>query len=232
MLGSLYMIPVPVAENATQTLSPEVAKHSAQLKYFFVENLREARRFLKSMDKNINIDELNFCETNRNTVVDIKQLTKWLQAGYDVGVMSDAGCPGVADPGAMLALEAQKIGARVIPLVGPSSIILSLMASGLNGQSFCFNGYLPVQTPARAARIKALEALSQKENQTQLFIETPYRNNHLLLDILNNCVINTKLCIAIDITGKKEMIITKTIGEWSKQTIILPKLPAIFLILG
>lgn len=232
MLGSLYMIPVPVAENATNTLSPEVAKQSCRLKYFFVENLREARRFLKSMDKNINIDELNFCETNRNTVIDTKQLVKWLQAGYDVGVMSDAGCPGVADPGATLAFEAQKIGAKVVPLVGPSSILLSLMASGLNGQSFCFNGYLPVQTLARAARIKALEALSQKENQTQLFIETPYRNNHLVHDILKNCAAKTYLCIAVDITGKEELIITKTIEEWAKQTISLPKLPTIFLILG
>lgn len=231
-LGVLYMIPVPVAENAIHTLSPDVAKHSSRIKHFFVENVREARRFLKSIDKTINIDELAFCETNRNTVIDTKQLVKWLQAGLDVAVLSDAGCPGVADPGAILALGAQKIGARVIPLVGPSSILLSLMASGLNGQSFCFNGYLPVQTPARAARIKELEVLSVKHNQTQLFIETPYRNNHLLNDLFKNCASKTLLCIAIDITGANEMVVTKSIGEWKSQNIVLPKLPAIFLLLG
>jgi 16S rRNA (cytidine1402-2'-O)-methyltransferase len=231
-IGSLYMIPVPVAENAIHTLSPDVAKHSSRIKYFFVENIREARRFLKAMDKTINIDELTFCETNRNTVIDIKQLVKWLHAGFDVAVLSDAGCPGVADPGANLALEAQKIGARVIPLVGPSSILLSLMASGLNGQSFCFNGYLPVQTPTRSARIKELEAISVKLNQTQLFIETPYRNNHLLHDLVKNCNPKTLLCIALDITGANEMVVTKSIEDWVKQKIVLPKLPAIFLLLG
>lgn len=229
-LGNLYMIPVPIAENAMHTLPIEVSDTCKKLRYFFVENVREARRFLKQVDKTIDIDTLSFCETNRNSTTDYTQLKVWLQNGYDVGVLSDAGCPGIADPGARVANVAQEIGARVIPLTGPSSIFLALMASGFNGQSFAFNGYLPVKEPERSKKIKALEALAQQAHQTQIFIETPYRNNALVNDLLRHCQAQTKLCVAINITGAGEKIISKSIAEWKKNILELPKQPAIFLI--
>jgi 16S rRNA (cytidine1402-2'-O)-methyltransferase len=203
-----------------------------RIQYFFVENLREARRFLKQIDKEINIDELHFSETNRNATLDLSLFKKWLLEGKEVGVLSDAGCPGIADPGAELAAVAQQMGARVIPLTGPSSILLALMASGLNGQSFAFNGYLPVKEPERAKKIKVLEVLSNKENQTQIFIETPYRNNALLQDLTRHCTAKTLLTVAINIGAADEKIITKNIAQWSASDITLAKQPAIFLILG
>lgn len=230
--GILYLIPVPLAEEAMHTLPAEVLFQSKKLKHFFVENIREARRFLKQVDKEINIDELHFSETNRNTQVDFKLLQQWLSAGKDVGILSDAGCPGIADPGAELVAVAQQMGARVKPLTGPSSILLALMASGLNGQSFAFNGYLPVKEPERGKKIKALEVQSLKENQTQIFIETPYRNNAMLQDLLRHCAAKTILCIAVNITGKDEQILTKSIADWQKESMQIPKQPAIFLILA
>jgi len=228
----VYLIPVPLAEEAMHTLSPEVLQQCKKLKYFFVENIREARRFLKQVDKEINIDDLQFSETNRNTPLDTKLLQQWIISGNDVGILSDAGCPGIADPGAELVATAQQMGARVKPLTGPSSILLALMASGLNGQSFAFNGYLPVKEPERTKKIKSIEALSLKENQTQIFIETPYRNNAMLQDLLRHCTAKTKLCIAVDITGKDEQILTKTIADWQKELMQIPKQPAIFLLLA
>jgi len=231
-LGTLYMIPVPLSEQAWHTLSPAITEHSSRIRYFFVENIREARRFLKGIDKTIDIDALSFSETNRNTPLDIRQLLQWLKAGWDVGVISDAGCPGIADPGAELAMAAQKAGARVVPLIGPSSILLALMASGLNGQSFCFNGYLPVKEPQRSKKIKEAEALSAREHQTQLFIETPYRNNQLLADLLKNCRQDTLLCIAENITAANERIETKTVQQWQQLQRSIEKIPAIFLLLA
>ncbi len=229
--GTLWMIPVPLAEQAIQTLSVEVAPVCRTIKHFFVENLREARRFLKLMDRSIDIDQLEFSEMNRNTALDLGLLRSWLEGGHDVGVLSDAGCPGIADPGADLAALAQKIGAKVRPLTGPSSILLALMASGLNGQSFSFVGYLPVKEPDRSKKIKQLEMQAQKENQTQIFIETPYRNDVLLQDLLKNCAGTTKLCIGINITGDNELIQTKTITDWQKNPIKIGKHPTIYLIL-
>lgn len=231
-IGSLYMIPVPLADNAMQSIPVEVYTCCKKIKYFFVENIREARRFLKQIDKEINIDELMFSETNRNAELDINLLLQWLKEGKDIGVISDAGCPGIADPGAALAEAAQNIKARVIPLAGPSSILMALMASGLNGQSFAFSGYLPVKEPERSKKIKAIEILSNKEKQTQIFIETPYRNNVIFKDLLTHCHPNTKLCIGINISGTDEQIITKSIAEWAKIKFEIPKLPAIFLLLA
>lgn len=231
-IGTLWMIPVPIAENAMHTIPAEVLQRCNKLSHFFVENIREARRFLKAVNKEFDIDACRFCEMNRNTSLDIAQLKTWLKNGIDVGVISDAGCPGIADPGALLAQAAQELSARVKALTGPSSIVLSLMASGLNGQSFSFIGYLPVKEPDRSKRIKALETHSAKEQQTQIFIETPYRNNVLFQDLLKNCGKNTRLCIAIDINGSEESIQTKSIANWSKQVVNLAKKPAIFLILA
>ncbi|HTN16527.1 MAG TPA: SAM-dependent methyltransferase [Chitinophagaceae bacterium] len=232
MPGTLYMIPVPLATEGMHTLSPEVGERCKTLKYFFVENIREARRFLKTIDRDIDIDTLSFSETNRNTELDTTQLKSWLQQGFDVGVLSDAGCPGIADPGAELAAAAHTIGADICPLTGPSSVLLALMASGLNGQSFAFNGYLPVKEPERSKKIKSLELLSSKENQTQIFIETPYRNNAIFQDLLRHCQGKTRLCLAVNITAPNQYIRTKTIAVWAKENISLPKEPAIFLFLA
>lgn len=232
MPGTLYMIPVPLAAEAMHTLAPEVGERCKALRYFFVENIREARRFLKAIDRDIDIDTLSFSETNRNTELDTTQLKSWLQQGFDVGVLSDAGCPGIADPGAELAAAAHSIGADICPLTGPSSVLLALMASGLNGQSFAFNGYLPVKEPERSKKIKSLELLSSKENQTQIFIETPYRNNALFQDLLRHGQGKTRLCLAVNITAPNQYIRTKTIAAWAKENISLPKEPAIFLFLA
>lgn len=231
--GTLYMIPVPLAQGALHTLPLAIREQVTTLKHFFVENTREARRFLKLVNKEINIDELSFCETNRNTVPDTTLLRKWLQEGHDVGVVSDAGCPGIADPGSELARVAHQIGANVVPFTGPSSILLALMASGMNGQSFCFNGYLPVKDPERTRKIKSLEQTSGRDKQTQIFIETPYRNVPLFRDLIEKCTPTTLLCIGSNITAPDEWIKTKTIREWAKEALPdIDKKPAIFLMLA
>lgn len=230
--GTLYLIPIPIAEGALYTLSPEITTHTFSIRHYFVENVRTARRFLRSMHPALVIDEIIFSEIDKHQGADIALLKKWMNDGLSVGVLSEAGCPGIADPGAVLAGMAQSIGATVLPLTGPNSIILALMASGLNGQSFSFTGYLPVKDPARSQRIKALEQLSIKEKQTQIFIETPYRNDTLLADLIKHCQKNTRLCIAQNISAPDSLIKTKTITDWAKDKPTLGKLPAVFLILG
>jgi 16S rRNA (cytidine1402-2'-O)-methyltransferase len=229
---TLYLIPLPIAENTLTTLSPEVTRHTETLRYYFVENVRTARRFLRSLHPALVIDELHFSEIDKHKGPDMPLFRAWIKAGHDIGVLSEAGCPGIADPGAELVAVAQGMGATVLPLVGPNSIILALMASGLNGQSFCFTGYLPVKEPARGKRIKDLEALSVKDNQTQIFIETPYRNDALLADLLRHCHDKTRICIAKNITAPGSFIKTRTISEWKKSKPQLGKDPAVFLMLG
>jgi len=231
-LGSLYLIPLPLADGAIQTLPEEVKHHTLQIRHYFVENVRTARRFLKILHPSLVIDSIIFSEIDKHNGADIQLLKSWLKEGYEIGIMSEAGCPGIADPGAELVSIAQGMDATVTPLTGPNSMILALMASGLNGQSFCFNGYLPVKEPHRSQRIKALEQLSQKEKQTQLFIETPYRNNLLLSDFLKHCQNSTRLCIAMNLTTADAFIKTKTIADWKKEKTELGKFPAVFLILA
>jgi len=231
-IGSLYLIPIPIADAALYTLPAEISTHTLQIQHYFVENLRTARRFLKSLHSSIVIDDLNFSEIDKHEGADLSLLRRWLKEGHNVGVLSEAGCPGIADPGADLAKVAHGMNATVVPLTGPNSLILALMASGLNGQKFCFNGYLPVKDPERSQAIKALEALSRKENQTQLFIETPYRNDALIADLLKHCQDGTRLCIAKNITAPDAYIKTKTIAEWKKDTPTLGKAPAVFLLLA
>jgi len=231
-IGALYLIPLPIAEDAPHTLPAEITEHTGQITHYFVENLRTARRFLRSLHPTLVIDSLQFSEIDKHTGADIKLLLKWLKDGTNVGVMSEAGCPGIADPGANLAAAAHQAGARVLPLTGPSSILLALMASGLNGQSFAFTGYLPVKEPMRGARIKALEALSVKDQQTQIFIETPYRNDHLVADLIKHCSPKTRLCIAQNITAPDAFIKTKNINEWGNKIPVLGKTPSVFLMLG
>ncbi|WP_240432836.1 SAM-dependent methyltransferase [Taibaiella koreensis] len=230
--GKLYMIPVPLAENALHTLPESVKALSCRLKFYFVENIRTARRYLKSIDRQVDIDAIRFVEVNNQTAPDLALLRQWLKAGYEVGMMSEAGCPGMADPGSVLAAAAQEMGALVVPQTGPSSVLLALMASGFNGQGFRFAGYLPVKDPLRGKAIKELEQLSAQHNETQIFIETPYRNNQLLQELLRLCKHSTKLCIAVDITGEQERISTQTIGAWTKAPPDLHKRPVIFLLMA
>ncbi len=230
-LGQLMLIPVPLATEQINTIPEAVRQRACTLKYYFVENLRTARRFLKAFDKNVDIDAIQFSEINKQSQTDTHLLKQWLKAGFDVGVMSEAGCPGVADPGSELVAVAQELGASVMPYVGPSSILLALMASGFNGQSFRFVGYLPVKEPQRSKIIKELEQLAQKNKETQIFIETPYRNNVLVEELIKHCHPHqTKLCIAVDITAPEQMIQTKTLAQWAKSKPDIHKRPAIFLI--
>ncbi len=232
MPGTLYMIPIPIADGMNVTLSQEVAEQTARIRYYFAENVRTARRFIRSLHATLVIEDLHFSEIDKHAGPDIVLLKKWLNEGHDVGVMSEAGCPGIADPGAELAAVAHGMGGTVIPITGPNSLILALMASGLNGQSFCFNGYLPVKDPQRSKRIKELEALSAREKQTQLFIETPYRNDVMLGDLLKNCHKSTRICIALNLTTPGAYIKTKTVAEWSSAKPVLGKVPAVFLLLA
>lgn len=230
--GTVYLIPIPIAEGALDTLSKEITTHTAEIKHYFVENVRTARRFLRSLHATLVIDDLHFSEIDKHAGPDVALLRKWLKEGVNVGIMSEAGCPGIADPGADLVAVAQQVHANVVPLTGPNSIILALMASGLNGQSFCFTGYLPVKEPMRSKSIKELEATSVREKQTQIFIETPYRNDHLLADLLKNCASRTRITIALNIGGPNAFIKTKTAGEWNTEKPTLGKHPAVFLMLG
>ncbi len=230
--GKLYLIPVPIADGAIQTLPAEVYTVTGNIKYYFAENVRTARRFLRLLHPTLNIDEIQFSEMSKHEGVDVTLFKKWLHDGFTIGVLSESGCPGVADPGAELAAIAHQKNATVVPVTGPSSIILALMASGLNGQSFCFNGYLPVKDPERSKRIKHLEQLSAKEKQTQLFIETPYRNESILADLLKNCLPTTMLSIAKDLTAADAYIKTYSIANWKKEVPVLGKVPAVFSILA
>ena len=230
---ALYLIPVTLGETEiSQVLPPYNHDIICGIKHFIVENIRSARRFLKKTEKSIDIDELTFYELNRHT--DRKFISDYLtplEQGMSVGVISEAGCPAIADPGADVVAIAQEKGFSVVPLVGPSSIIMSVMASGFNGQSFAFNGYLPVDNAQRAKALKKLESKVWNENQTQLFIETPYRNAKMIDAITSNLRPQTKLCIAAGITCKEEFIKTLTVGQWKKETVPdFSKIPAIFVL--
>ena len=201
------------------------------LSFFIVENIRSARRFLKKCNPEIDIDALTFYELNKRTLSkDIASFLNPIKNGESVGVISEAGCPAIADPGADVVAIAQRNNYKVVPLVGPSSILMSLMASGFNGQNFAFNGYLPIGGKERERELKALENRVYRENQTQIFMETPYRNNKMGEDILQHCKPQTKLCIAMNITCHNEAIVTKKIGAWKGKLPDMHKQPCIFLI--
>lgn len=230
---SLYLIPVTLGDTPIERVLPAYNKEVIlSIRHFIVEEVRTARRFLKQVDRNINIDELTFYPMGKHA--DAALFSKYLDAlrkGEDIGVISEAGCPAVADPGADVVAIAQREGHKVVPLVGPSSILLAVMGSGFNGQSFAFHGYLPIAPADRAKRLKQLESRSAAEHQTQLFIETPYRNHKIIADILATCNPRTKLCIASGLTTDKEYICSKTIKEWKQTTLPdLNKIPTIFAI--
>ncbi len=201
------------------------------VRYFVVENLRSARRFLKSVDRDICIDDLNMVELNEHTpAADVEAMLDPLAAGHDIGVISEAGCPAVADPGADLVAAAQRRGYQVVPLVGPSSIIMSLMASGFNGQSFAFVGYLPVEASRRAAAMKTMQQEIRSRRRTQIFIETPYRNNRLIDELTRTLPGDMLLCVASDITGPQQQIVTLPLSQWRARTYDYNKRPTIFLL--
>ncbi|MDR0748702.1 MAG: SAM-dependent methyltransferase [Tannerellaceae bacterium] len=232
MQASLFLIPVPLGDTEIRKALPDCNRDVIlQIKYFIVENVRTARRFLKKTEQSVQIDELTFYELNKHTSPEeVAGYLSPLSRGESVGVLSEAGCPAIADPGADVVAMAQRKQYPVVPLVGPSSIILSLMASGFNGQSFAFHGYLPIDAGERAIALKRLENRIYTENQTQLFIETPYRNNKLASELLQACRPATKLCIASDITCHGEYIRTRTIKEWNGKVPDLNRKPTIFLL--
>ncbi|MGN6395785.1 MAG: SAM-dependent methyltransferase [Mucilaginibacter sp.] len=230
--GTLYLIPVPLAEQAAaKSFTPYLVATINSIKEYIVENEKTARKFLKEAGLKTPQSELIIHDYGKHKrKEDTAEFFKGLQAGNNVGLMSEAGCPGVADPGAQLVEKAHRMGIKVVPLVGPSSILLALMASGFSGQSFAFHGYLPIDKVQRSKKIKELENLSERNGQTQLFIETPFRNNSILEEILKTGKPATRLCIACDLTAETEFIQTKTIAEWQKKVPDLHKRPAIFLI--
>ncbi|MCI0921580.1 SAM-dependent methyltransferase [Sphingobacterium rhinopitheci] len=231
--GKLYLIPVPLAEGAEKS-SYTMIHHDIinTIAEYVVENEKTARRFLKTAGLTIPQSELIIHDYGKHTreKMDYNLVFANVKKGKDIGLMSEAGCPGIADPGADVVAEAHRRGVQVIPMVGPSSILLALMASGFNGQKFTFHGYLPIDKVDRAKRIKDLENQSAREKLTQIFIETPFRNNQLLAELLRVAKPSTKLCVAANLTGADEVIMTKTIGEWKNTTLELHKIPAIFLL--
>ena len=232
-MAVLYLVPTFLADNTLHSVLPtNVIATIHRLEQFVVEDVRSARRFLSKIGHPQKIENLLFKELNEHTPkTEIYKLLSFI-SNADTGILTEAGVPGVADPGAEIVRLAHENNINVVPLVGPSSILMALMASGLNGQSFAFAGYLPIKKNERQERLKALEKRSKNERQTQIFMETPYRNMQLLEDILTSCRLETLLTIAADITGQREFIQTKTIKEWKKKLPQLNKIPTVFLIQG
>jgi len=230
----LVLIPCPIAENTANDVLPlEIKNYVSRTQHFLVENIRTARRFISELKLGITIEELTFeildKDSQKSTI--LNYLKQHLQNKTElIGVISEAGCPGVADPGALAVSIAQELGIEVVPLVGPSSILLSLMASGFSGQSFCFHGYLPIDKNTRIKKIDQLQKEVQKSGQTQIFIETPYRNNAMLEDLLANCASNQLIHIACNIQGEEGFTKTQSVLEWTKLKPDLHKKPCIFLL--
>ncbi len=232
--GTLYLVPTTLGESALSAVIPQdVQQRVRALEYFVAENPKSARAYLKQMRTAKPLQELHIATLDEHTAdAAIAGLAAPLQAGHDLGVMSEAGCPGIADPGAKLVLYAQRRAIRVVPLVGPSSILLALMASGLNGQSFAFHGYLPVTDAERGKALRELEKQSRRLKQTQIFIETPYRNRKLVQSILEICAQDTLLCIAAEVSLAGEDIRTMTVADWKKNPPQLERRPSLFLLLA
>lgn len=230
--GKLFLIPNVLAENTAHlVITPQVKEIVAHTKIFLVENLRTARRYISSLKLGISIEELHLEILDKDTSVDqVSRLMAPLLSGDDIGVMSEAGCPGIADPGALAVAYAHQKGIQVVPISGPSSMFLALMGSGFSGQSFAFHGYLPIDKKERAVTLKRLEQESSREKRAQLFMETPFRNNQLLADALAMLSPHTKLCVAKNLTASDELIQTKTISEWKNHPLDLHKVPTVFIL--
>lgn len=229
---ALYLIPVQLSDVELRCVLPDAnLRVVTEIKHYIVENVRSARRFLKKCDRSIEIDTLTFYELNRHTrVEDIPGMLTPLINGEAMGVISEAGCPAIADPGADVVSIAQSKGLKVKPLVGPSSILMGLMGSGFNGQSFAFLGYLPIDSAERSRKLKEMEQHIMRDHQTQIFIETPYRNNSLAAELCRTLPAHLKLCIATDITGPNESIVTRGVKQWQGHLPELHKVPTIFLL--
>ncbi len=228
-MSDLLLIPCPIAAQPPhQCLPAQVLQVIKDTKVFMVEDLRSARRFISSTKQGIVIDELEFFVLNKKTKFEAIYDFMCLHAKADIGVISEAGCPAVADPGSLAVAVAHQTQRKVVPLVGPSSILLTLMASGFNGQSFVFHGYLPINQKERAGKIKQMEKEAFQKKQTQLFMDTPYRNNHVLETILKTCSPQTLLCIAAELTSEQEFVKTYSIEKWKKEKLDLHKKPVIF----
>ena len=229
MTATVYLIPSLLHEEGLRSIPSYITDIVKQCQVFFVENERTARRYLKTLAKEIVIDNYEWftMAVDDDTA---KTFRKKIKEGKTIGIISEAGCPGIADPGQQLVEIAHEMNVEVKPLVGPNSILLALMASGMNGQQFKFNGYLPIKNPERNNAIKELESESAKKNCTQIFIETPYRNNQLMDALLNICQPSTKICMAVDLTGDKEFIKTRSVADWKKDKPDIHKRPAIFLL--
>ncbi|MEO7306873.1 MAG: SAM-dependent methyltransferase [Ferruginibacter sp.] len=230
MQSLIYLVPTVLEETAAETIAPYIIDAVKNCQVIFAENERTARRFLKMMCKDIVIDDYEWFTIHKAETELINTFKQKITAGKNIAIISEAGCPGIADPGQILIAAAQEMNATIKPLVGPSSILLALMASGMNGQQFEFVGYLPIDALERNKSVMALEIASQKKNSTQIFIETPYRNNQLLETLLKTCKPLTKLCIAAELTGPNEYIKTKTISDWKKEKTDFHKKPVIFLL--
>ncbi len=230
--GKVYLIPTSIAlATESETILPGTKDRIKTLDYFLVENARSARRFISSLKLGLVIEKLRFEVLDKNT--NQQQVERYLEVvkqGKDVGIMSEAGCPGIADPGSLAVNIAHRLSLQVIPLVGPSSILLALMGSGFNGQCFKFHGYLSIKSSERILQLKTLEKESQRLDQSQIFIETPYRNDKLLEDIINNCAANVKLCIAKNLTSEEEFIKSSTIARWKGNLPSLHKVPCVFIL--
>jgi len=229
-MSNIYLIPCTLADDALQTIPAYVLDAVKQCSVIFAENERSARRFLKSMDKSIVIDNFEWFTIHKAEAEQIQQFRQKINEQKNIAIISEAGCPGIADPGQVLIAVAQQMHCTVKPLVGPSSILLSLMASGMNGQQFEFVGYLPIDNLERSKKIKELEVASQKNNSTKIFIETPYRNNQLMEALIKNCSSPTRICVAVNITAANESIQTLSIAEWKNKKPELHKQQAIFLL--
>lgn len=229
--SKIYLIPTLLAENTQETtISPTVKKIIVETKFFLVENVRSTRRYISSLKLGVVIDQLVFFELNKDTSA-IQVLEYFKEIGHQpVGIISEAGCPGIADPGAVAVALAHNHNIPVIPLVGPSSILLALIASGFSGQSFVFLGYLPIEKADKLKRLKQIEADVYAKNQTQIFMETPFRNQAMFEDLIASCKGDTKLCIAANITHESEFIKTRTINDWKKNKPEINKIPTIFLL--
>jgi len=232
MKGKVFLIPIVIADNTQrEVLPPQIEKTIKQCDLFLVENVRTARRFISSLQLGLVIEELSFETLDKNnTHEDCFELVQPALEGKHIGILSESGCPGIADPGAKLVHMAHQLGIQVIPLVGPSSILMALMASGFNGQSFSFHGYLPIDKKERATAIRKMEKESNELDRTQIFMDTPYRNEQLLQDLIKHLRGDTWLCLAKDITGKSEYIKSQPIDKWKNQKINLHKVPVMFLL--
>lgn len=233
MKGKLYLIPTIIAEDTQAAVIPSQVRNALpSIQYFLAEEIRTARRYLSSLKVYESIEPLHFQVLDKKTkLAELKEFFKPIEEGKNIGILSESGCPGVADPGALAVHYAHQHGITVVPLVGPSSLLLALMGSGLNGQRFAFHGYLPIDAKDRQQAIRELEKESKQKNQTQLFIETPYRNQPVFNDLIKTLAPSTQLCVAYDVTGSAEILKTKSVSDWRKEPLALDKLPCVFLLL-